>query len=41
MGYIPVEGEILHYENLTLTVKQTNGVRIEEVEVKKTTPFAD
>ena len=41
LGYIPVQGEVLQYENLTLTVKRSNGVRIEEVEVKKSTPFAD
>ncbi|MCH8745097.1 MAG: HlyC/CorC family transporter, partial [Chloroflexi bacterium] len=41
LGYIPVPGEVLQYDNLTLTVKRSNGVRIEEVEVKKSTPFAD
>ena len=41
LGYIPEPGDVLQYENLTLTVKRSNGVRIEEVEVKKSIPFAD
>jgi putative hemolysin len=35
LGYIPERGEVVEYRDLKLTVKSVNGVRIEEVEIKK------
>ena len=33
LGYIPQEGDHLHYENLTLTVRETRGVKVERVAI--------
>lgn len=35
LGYIPEIGEIVEYENLKMTVRAMNGVRIEMVEVQR------
>lgn len=35
LGYIPEAGEIVEYENLKLTVRSMNGVRIEQVMVQQ------
>ena len=35
LGNIPEEGESFEFENLKFTVKDMDGVRIDEVEVKR------
>ena len=35
LGRVPVEGDSVHFQNLTLTVRAMDGVRIEEVDVER------
>jgi putative hemolysin len=35
LGRIPEEGDVLEYRNLRLTVKTMDGVRIDEVELRR------
>ena len=41
LGYIPEIGEIVEYENLKMTVRAMNGVRIEMVEVQRAATAPD
>ncbi len=41
LGRIPEEGDVVEFENLRLTVKEMNGVRIETVELSRTVIEAD
>ncbi|MFQ6029414.1 MAG: transporter associated domain-containing protein [Dehalococcoidia bacterium] len=35
LGYIPDSEEVLEYQNLKITIKKMNGVRIETVELRR------
>ena len=41
LGRIPEEGDMVEFENLRLTVKEMNGVKIETVELRRMVFEAD